>query len=256
MQNVGRNDPCPCGSGRKYKKCHGDTQGSATLEQWKRTLSMDQRVMTQVAKLGASRFGDQGFDPFFLEPEMDDPDHEHGEDCDHTHDVMFADVSFPLALYVDTKFGETVGAQFLEHKGKYLAADERAWLQAQLKTRFSLYQLKSLGEDGVVTVENRETGESLTFFDHDLHEEGQKDDLMLARIVTQDDGTRVISSIHPEIVDAKDAEEAVLRVQQMMKEAPEKGDAGSYAQQLALVDAWHEVVYGEDEDTDDVEEAG
>jgi preprotein translocase subunit SecA len=26
---VGRNDPCPCGSGRKYKKCHGATQGAA-----------------------------------------------------------------------------------------------------------------------------------------------------------------------------------------------------------------------------------
>jgi preprotein translocase subunit SecA len=24
MANVGRNDPCPCGSGRKYKRCHGD----------------------------------------------------------------------------------------------------------------------------------------------------------------------------------------------------------------------------------------
>jgi uncharacterized protein len=22
---VGRNDPCPCGSGRKYKACHGST---------------------------------------------------------------------------------------------------------------------------------------------------------------------------------------------------------------------------------------
>jgi preprotein translocase subunit SecA len=22
-EKVGRNDPCPCGSGRKYKKCHG-----------------------------------------------------------------------------------------------------------------------------------------------------------------------------------------------------------------------------------------
>jgi preprotein translocase subunit SecA len=22
-KKVGRNDPCPCGSGRKYKKCHG-----------------------------------------------------------------------------------------------------------------------------------------------------------------------------------------------------------------------------------------
>jgi uncharacterized protein YecA (UPF0149 family) len=20
---VGRNDPCPCGSGKKYKRCHG-----------------------------------------------------------------------------------------------------------------------------------------------------------------------------------------------------------------------------------------
>ncbi len=23
MFKVGRNDPCPCGSGKKYKKCHG-----------------------------------------------------------------------------------------------------------------------------------------------------------------------------------------------------------------------------------------
>jgi uncharacterized protein YecA (UPF0149 family) len=22
-QTAGRNDPCPCGSGKKYKKCHG-----------------------------------------------------------------------------------------------------------------------------------------------------------------------------------------------------------------------------------------
>ncbi len=24
-EKVGRNDVCPCGSGKKYKKCHGDT---------------------------------------------------------------------------------------------------------------------------------------------------------------------------------------------------------------------------------------
>ncbi|MFZ8102737.1 SEC-C metal-binding domain-containing protein, partial [Staphylococcus arlettae] len=22
-ENIGRNDPCPCGSGKKYKNCHG-----------------------------------------------------------------------------------------------------------------------------------------------------------------------------------------------------------------------------------------
>ena len=33
---VGRNDPCPCGSGKKYKKCHGartvDTGGTIAME--------------------------------------------------------------------------------------------------------------------------------------------------------------------------------------------------------------------------------
>jgi hypothetical protein len=26
FKNVGRNEPCPCGSGKKFKKCHGETQ--------------------------------------------------------------------------------------------------------------------------------------------------------------------------------------------------------------------------------------
>ncbi|KAE9894343.1 preprotein translocase subunit SecA, partial [Enterobacteriaceae bacterium TzEc052] len=25
-RKVGRNDPCPCGSGKKYKQCHGRLQ--------------------------------------------------------------------------------------------------------------------------------------------------------------------------------------------------------------------------------------
>lgn len=28
LKRVGRNDPCPCGSGKKYKRCHGKTRKS------------------------------------------------------------------------------------------------------------------------------------------------------------------------------------------------------------------------------------
>jgi hypothetical protein len=28
---VGRNDPCPCGSGRKFKKCHGAREGDEVI---------------------------------------------------------------------------------------------------------------------------------------------------------------------------------------------------------------------------------
>ncbi len=30
----GRNQPCPCGSGKKYKKCHGGADAELPLEQW------------------------------------------------------------------------------------------------------------------------------------------------------------------------------------------------------------------------------
>ena len=29
---VGRNEPCPCGSGKKYKKCHGKDEEAAASE--------------------------------------------------------------------------------------------------------------------------------------------------------------------------------------------------------------------------------
>src|SRR5262249_22614950 len=31
-ERVGRNDPCPCGSGKKYKKCHGSQDGGGPVQ--------------------------------------------------------------------------------------------------------------------------------------------------------------------------------------------------------------------------------
>ncbi len=57
FKNVGRNDPCPCGSGKKFKKCHGENtpwQGNAKPTE----------VATQDAA-GAEAAGAEaaGFDP-------------------------------------------------------------------------------------------------------------------------------------------------------------------------------------------------
>ncbi len=246
MQPVGRNDPCPCGSGKKYKKCHGAESAAPQLEAWKRVIQMDQRLMTQVAKHGAARFAAEGFDPFFLEPEdAQDHAHEHGEDCHH--EVLFADVSFPLALYCDTRFGQTVAAHFLEQKGKYLPADERAWLRAQGAAEFSLWQLTGLGADHEVTLKNRLDGRELTLIDGDMAKEGKKGDLLLARLVSAEGVAPVVTAVHPEVIEAKDADAAVLQVQQLLKEAPGAAKQESYAAQLALVDAWHDFVYDDEE---------
>lgn len=51
---VGRNDPCPCGSGLKYKRCHGDPGKIAICEQavretMLRLIRLEQRK--QIVKL-------------------------------------------------------------------------------------------------------------------------------------------------------------------------------------------------------------
>ena len=32
MKKIGRNDPCPCGSGKKFKKCHLGREEDLTLD--------------------------------------------------------------------------------------------------------------------------------------------------------------------------------------------------------------------------------
>ena len=64
----GRNDPCPCGSGRKFKRCHGDSAGGARA----RGLALAQAALKRVAAgdlAGAERFAQEAL---ALEPSSAD----------------------------------------------------------------------------------------------------------------------------------------------------------------------------------------
>ena len=41
MPKVGRNDPCPCGSGKKYKQCHLPIEEAAQAEQLRLRRAVD-----------------------------------------------------------------------------------------------------------------------------------------------------------------------------------------------------------------------
>lgn len=51
MTRVGRNDPCPCGSGKKYKDCH-IKEGEAFLDKLTRKQELD-RELEAMKKSGA-----------------------------------------------------------------------------------------------------------------------------------------------------------------------------------------------------------
>jgi hypothetical protein len=58
MAKIGRNAPCPCGSGRKYKRCHGDV---ANRERIERAYSASDVHRRRVEALEAQRRAQQGF---------------------------------------------------------------------------------------------------------------------------------------------------------------------------------------------------
>jgi hypothetical protein len=57
--NVGRNDPCPCGSGRKFKRCHGDahTDRHRARESAENSDSFAARTRTRRAKRKSDSHG-------------------------------------------------------------------------------------------------------------------------------------------------------------------------------------------------------
>lgn len=60
MSAIGRNDPCPCGSGRKYKQCCL----RATDEQefrWRQLRNAEGRVIPELLKLALESWGAEGF---------------------------------------------------------------------------------------------------------------------------------------------------------------------------------------------------
>jgi SEC-C motif len=60
MSAVGRNDPCPCGSGKKYKKCClGTAPAIAASARPIRTVpDLDGQVVATIGRWAADRFGE------------------------------------------------------------------------------------------------------------------------------------------------------------------------------------------------------
>jgi SEC-C motif-containing protein len=87
MPKIGRNDPCPCGSGKKYKQCHLPIEEAAAAEQLRLRRSVDtllpKIIMAAQAQVGAipaafDRFWDGKYTPAQLE-DLDDLEGRGGE---------------------------------------------------------------------------------------------------------------------------------------------------------------------------------
>lgn len=193
---VGRNDPCPCGSGRKYKKC------CLGLEQDKRrvarqhaaTHARDRELVEELMEYGVARFRET-YSRFM-------------EYFDDFEDV--ATFAVPWSVYGFEVEGKTVTGWYLAERGPSLSDDDRAWLEAQQASWLSVWEVTTVEPGQSMTLHDLLTGERRTVREGNASNELTVGSTLLARVVDYGE-VSLLGATYPFVLAPFAANEVVRR---------------------------------------------
>jgi hypothetical protein len=182
---VGRNQLCPCGSGRKYKHCH---LGKATLPLTERAVFLYHKA-TEYLERG--RHYRRLFDIAAALAGRDD-------DLDAVGDALEDRLVNDLALFEDGVWGE-----FLADRGMLLPPDELSLAQRWQSIERSVHEVQAVTPDRTLTTRDLRTGEVVEVLEppDDPVEVG---DLICARILPDGDGHQIFGGLQPVGHDQRD----------------------------------------------------
>ena len=233
---AGRNDPCPCGSGKKYKKCYLDSDLPSVASpqaQDESVHGMDFRLVRAIGQFATRRFGVRWL----------------GNIAEHFDgDEACVDLLAPWTAWTIAVDGKRVADHFLEQDGGQFSDRERAWFEAQRRSWLSVWEVIAV-EPGMVSVRDLLTGEKRS-----VHEDkGSRilvpRDTLLTRVIDFEE-TSLFGGMYGRTLRPTDAFEVLTRIRSKLR--AKKGDvaleflrdplAGRF-----LIDCWREAVAGFDE---------
>ena len=148
LDTIGRNDPCPCGSGKKFKLCHGRTSVPAQEAAYFRNRRLDAESGQLLTKFARKKFGDEALELAWDEYQL-------------SNEIPF-DMSSPdsdsfmrwFTYNWQPEGEETLAELFLAENGSKLDPDLRRFIDSTWRSPYSFYQTLSV-----------ETGAGLTLRD-------------------------------------------------------------------------------------------
>ena len=196
-----RNEPCPCGSGRKYKKCHGAVTAEVRqLDAFKaRLASLKQLEMDSHSRI--LQFALASFGRDWLAQVIDEytgESHERLSEAEQSFAIVWG-----LYHRVDRNRFETVGERFLAELGKRMAADERNLFEAKVAAWLSMWEVQHVDKGKGLQLLDMLTAESRYVHDVAASQSASTRDVMLARIATVDD-ISIFDAVHPQMLPPRD----------------------------------------------------
>ncbi|MCC7201939.1 MAG: SEC-C domain-containing protein [Nitrospirae bacterium] len=200
MGKIGRNDPCPCGSGKKYKKCclerdvtplftgtNNQPEPSAGSE----SVSVIRKLLQFASTEEFAMDKDIGMTLFWggrLANRSDDEIRrveEVGEQCEINFNTWFL-------FDMDVEDGKTVADIFLERERSRLPPYELSHLKKVMKTHLRLYEVLQVDMDRGFLLKDLWTGESYQVQEKSATHCFAQWDLMATRLMNEKDDIWVL----------------------------------------------------------------
>jgi hypothetical protein len=219
FEGVGRNEPCPCGSGKKFKRCHLSSGGaSPPVSPRAARQARDNRIVRDILEFAARRFGTEAI----------------ARDVKNTLGERFGSRQLidPVLAYTWPIDGKPLATHFLHAQRARLDADDRRWIELQLATELSVWEILRVEHGRGVDAVNLLSGERC--FVHEVmgSEVLVPRDAVLAR-VTGDD-VAVFSGMHESLLGPARADEVITSFR----------DCGlahaGWGAAVRLIKLWHE----------------
>jgi hypothetical protein len=169
---VGRNDPCPCGSGRKYKRCHlaadTATNASSAREVTSPFHELDNHLVDEMGAYAAKRFAAEFLDEAAIL---------------QTYPEIGAQFAVPWLVYVAEFEGRPIIDWYIEERGWSLSRPATEWLAAQQKSWLSIWEVEDVDPGKAIVLHDLLTGERRTVHEVSASKVAKRHYALLGRIV-------------------------------------------------------------------------
>ena len=186
-RDLGRNEPCWCGSGRKYKKCHLGRE----------ELPLTERVGWLYTKAGQHALL-SGWNELLAEA-----GYERCRYADDDPDALAAALADPLVLDA-VLFEGGAFAEFLQMRGSLLPDDERLLAEQWLLVDRSVFEVEQVHRGQGVTVRDVRTGDTHEVRERAASRQLKPGQLVCARVVPAGDTMQFFGGLEPVALHERD----------------------------------------------------
>lgn len=203
MSQVGRNDPCLCGSGQKYKKCCLNKPGMAPtpvredvvvdLTAYKLVQTADElvpRLFDHMEAVYAPQAPNRAWDEFTLWSDLP----MDAEQCPELEDAFalwllfdWTPAGVDLTAQGQTEPAQPVAAHYLKSMGTRLSRSDREFLTAACAGQFSFLQVKACTAGRSIQLLDLMCGIEYTVQEPNLSKELKTDDILYAKVISVGD---------------------------------------------------------------------